>query len=245
MSGLNPKYLYECQFSTDDGATWSDWTKVEAGMTSFKVTTGCIYRVRVIDTDEYYYSEIGEVTVDTYELGDGEMPFESEIAKMHLPNDFVELKAEYEMDVTLKNWVSSLALENIKTLSPDSVITFTGEDYKFIVKASKIATDNKVHYYDMSVSFDGESRHNTLHNLLVDMAGEDYITDVYFESSNGLPFKEAQVMIAVDLKFDGLDVHINSYNERIDRLRKVEESVVYEGWITFNSFTDTYVIVAK
>ena len=188
-------------------------------------------------------SEFVELTITKYTEVAGER-FESEIPKMHLPNDFVELQAEYEVDLTGKNWVSTLALENIKSSAPESVITFVGEDYKFVVTASNLVTDNKVHYYNMAVSLDG-SRHNTLHDKLVELAGEQYVTDVYFESSNGLPFENAQVMVEVDKDFDGSEVEVGSYNEKTDKIRKVEDSAVYDGWVTFNNFSETYVITVK
>lgn len=243
VSGFLSAYNYEFQYSTDDGESWSEWADVPEGATAFKVYEGGIYRARVKGTDDYYESDIATVTIDTYEVV-GEL-FESEIAKMHLPNDFVELKAEYEVDLTFKNWVSALALENIKTVSPESVITFAGEDYKFVVTASNISTSGKVHYYNMAVSLDGESRHNTLHDLLVELTGEEYVTDVYFESSNGLPFEEAQLMVEVDASFDGSDIEVRAYSERIDRLRKVEETTVDGGWVTLTNFADTYVLTVK
>ncbi len=246
ISGLNPDLLHEYIYSADQGATWTKWEdgEVPADVTAFKVTEGGIYRVRVKTTDRYYGSDYDEEEVGVYTEADGEA-LVSEVVKMHLPNDFVQLSAEYEMDLTVKNWVSSLALENIKTVAPDSVITLAGKDYKFVVTASKIATDKKVHYYNMAVSLDGESRYNTLHDKFVEMAGKEYVTDVYFESSSKLPFEEAQVMIELGAANDGADVELRSYNERIDKLRKVEEGTVYDGWVTFNNFEETYVIIKK
>ncbi len=250
ISGLNPAYDYECQYSLDGGETWMDsldengQKKVITQKTAFKVTKGAMYRVRVMDSEEYYGSDYAIVTVEEYNEPDGEM-LASEVVKIHLPNDFVELSASYEMDLSVKNWVSSLALENIKTVAPESIITLAGDGYKFVVTASNIVTDDKVHYYDMAVSLDGESRYNTLHDKLVEMAGKEYVTDVYFESSNGLPFEEAQLMILVDEDFEGADIELRAYNERIDKLRKVEEATVYNGWVTFNNFAETYVLISK
>ncbi len=245
ISGLSPDYEYEYRYSDDDGATFTSWSDIPAGSTAMEVTAAGTYLVRAKNTATYGSSQIVEIVVAEYASLDADvLPYTQEITKIHLPNDFVELKAEYEMDLTAKKWVSTLALENIKALSPESTITIVGENHKIVITAANIVTDEKVHYYNMDVSLFGESRFNAADiEKYQELAGDAYVTDVYFESSNGLPFEEGQLMIKLGEKYDGLDVELNTYNDKINRLRLVEASTVYDGWVTFTNCDATYVIV--
>ena len=244
ISGLDPQYLYEARIYNEETGKWSQWIDVPVGSTAYRVTEPGLYGVRVKETEDYVYSETAEIEVLTYNAE--YPPFDSQIVTMHLPNDFVELTAEYEMDVTVKNWVSTLALENIKTVSPKSTITIFGEDYKFIIVAEKINLDDtKAHYIDMTVSFDGESRFDKDYESLKALAGEKYVTEVYFESSIALPFEEAQFWVFVGDDMSGNDVQLRSYNSRINKLRNVETATVIDGWATFSNYALTYVIIEK
>ena len=243
IGGLSAEYQYEIQIYDAETGEWSRWQDVPAGSTAVRVTKSGDYRIRVKDTPLHGKSDTVEVTVYDY---DSEFEsFNSEIVKMHLPSDYTELEADYTMDVSVKNWVSYLTLENIKHLSPESVITFDGGDYKIVVTAKnvQIPADGKSHYYNMAVSFDGESRHDRLYEMFREKAGDRYLTEIYFESSKALPFKSAQLMIYVGDEHSGLDLELRSYFEIIDRLRKVETATVFEGWVTFNNFSETYVVL--
>ena len=243
IGGLSAQYQYEIQTYDIETGEWSRWEDVPAGSTAIRVTKSGDYRVRVKDTPRHGKSDIVEVTVYDYDAE--HESFNSEIVKIHLPSDYTELEADYTMDVSVKNWVSYLTLENIKYLSPESTITFDGGDYKIVVTAKnvQIPADGKSHYYNMAVSFDGESRHDTLYDMFREKTGERYLTEVYFESSKTLPFKSAQLMIYVGEEYSGSDLELRSYFEIIDRLRKVETATVFEGWVTFNNFSETYVVL--
>lgn len=244
ISGLDASALYEYQLYDEETDTWSDWASIPAGATAFRVTEAGTYKVRAKETELSLASIPAEIIVLTY---DPEYPgFDSQIVTMHLPNDFIELTAEYEMDVTVKNWVSTLALENIKTVSPKSTITIFGDDYKFVVVAEKVNLEgNKTHYIDMTVSFEGESRFDTDYEAMKALAGEKYVTEVYFESSSALPFEEAEFWVFVGDDQSGNDVQLRSYNKRINKLRNVETATVIDGWATFTNYAMTYVIIER
>lgn len=244
ISGLNELYAYEYQLYDVDTDTWSGWAPIPAGVTAFRVTKAGTYNIRAAGTDKMHPSKPAEIKV--LEYNSGYEGFDSQIVTMHLPSDFVELTAEYEMDVTVKNWVSTLALDNIKTVAPKSTITIAGEDYKFVVVAEKINLDDtKAHYIDMTVSFNGESRFDRDYEAMKALAGEKYVTEVYFESTSALPFEEAEFWVFVGDDQSGNDVQLRSYNKRINKLRNVETATVIDGWVTFTNYAMTYVIIEK
>ena len=66
---------------------------------------------------------------------------------------------------------------------------------------------------------------------------------MYFESSNGLPFKNAELSIYVGNDYDGMELDSASYNERIDRLRYLEIVQVTNGWVTLAEFGEPIVLL--
>ncbi len=240
ISGLKQIYLHEVRWSTDDGATFTGWSDVPAGSTSFKVTEAGIYQLRVKDSDEYVASKIATVNVLQADAVD---TFNSQMNKVYLTEDFVEVKADYEIDVTVKNWISTLSLQNLKEITPESTVIIVGDGFKYQLTAGNISVDDKIHYYNFDISFNGESRSDRDYKKFVEASGDLYVKNVYFESSNGLPFKNAELSIYVGNDYDGMELDSASYNERIDRLRYLEIVQVTNGWVTLTEFGEPIVLL--
>lgn len=247
IANLNASMTYEFMIWDEaegkyvgEGENGEDWIKVPVGSTSFRTPKGQ-YLFRVAESREFTAS--GEVVVVVYENGEF-TSIENEVKKIHLPNDFVEVAADYEIDVTSKIWVARLALDNIKAVAPESNVIITGDGYKFVIIADNLETDKLVHYYNFDVAFNGESRHDTSYENLKETAGELYITEFFFETADAYPFEDAQLYIEFGEAYEGQTVELSSFNERSGRIRKVEESVVENGWAVFTKFTDTYVVLS-
>lgn len=240
ISGLKQIYLHEVRWSTDNGKTYTSWEEVPMGSTSFKVTVPGIYQLRVKDSDEYVASKIATVNVLQADAID---TFNSQMNKVYLTEDFVEVKADYEIDVTVKNWISTLSLQNLKEITPESTIIIVGDGFKYQLTAGNISVDDKIHYYNFDISFNGESRSDRDYKKFVEASGDLYVKNVYFESSNGLPFKNAELSIYVGNDYDGMELDSASYNERIDRLRYLEIVQVTNGWVTLTEFGEPIVLL--
>ena len=240
ISGLKAEYLHEVRWSTDDGKTYTDWSDVPVGSTSFKVTIPGIYQIRVKESDAYVASRIATVNVLTADSID---TFNSQISRVYLTEDFVEVKADYEIDVTVKNWISTLSLMNLKEVTPDSSILVVGDGFKYQFTAENITVNDKIHYYNFDISFNGESRSDVNYKKFVEATGDLYVKNVYFESSNGLPFTKAELSIYVGSDYNGMELDSASYNERIDRLRYLEIVQVTDGWVTLTQFGEPMVLL--
>lgn len=238
--GLNANVYYQVRWSTDDGATFNEWSDVPSGSTSFKVTEPGVYHVRVKGSDLYFPSKIATVNVLQADAID---TFNSQMNKVYLTEDFVEVKADYEIDVTVKNWISALSLQNLKEITPESTVIIVGDGFKYQLTAGNISVDDKVHYYNFDISFNGESRSDRDYKRFVEASGDLYVKNVYFESSNGLPFKNAELSIYVGNDYDGMELDSASYNERIDRLRYLEIVQVTNGWVTLTEFGEPIVLL--
>ncbi len=248
IAGLSQYLVYEFmqKFEGEDSfhgeaETPAEWITIPAGSTSIRVKPG-EYRIRVKATDACLASNYCEV-----EVGYNDEPFttlENEVEKIHLASDFTEVKADYEVDLSVNTWIATLALDNLKLTSPDSTIVFKANNYKFVVTASNIETDSLVHYYDLLVSFDGESRHDTSYETLKEFAGEALVAEFFIESVNELPFAEAELHVLISQEYDGMELELRSYNERIGKLRKEETAVVDAGWLVFTNYEGAYVIMS-
>lgn len=239
ITGLNPLMEYELATYDEGTGTYSEFVAIPAGISSFQLAEGK-YLIRVAESK--YFTSSDSVPVEITTLGEF-VSLENEVKKIHLPNDFVEVTADYEIDVTKNTWVASLALDNMKTVAPESTVIILGDGYKFVLKASDFTTDKLNHYYNFAISFDGESRHDGKYESLKELAGEQYITEFFIESPVVLPFENAQLYIAIDEEYEGQSVELRSYNERINKLRGEEETMVEDGWAIFTVFENTYVIL--
>lgn len=238
--GLDSVYPHEVRWSTDGGATYTEWTDVPENANSFKVTIPAVYQIRVKDSDLYVASKIATVNVPKADEID---TLNSQISRVYLTEEFVELKADYEIDVTTKNWISALSLKNLKETTPDSTVVIAGDGFKYTFTAASVTVDEKIHYYNFDISFDGESRSDVNHKRFVEASGDLYVKNVYFESSHGLPFKKAELSIYVGDDYNGMELDSASYNERIDRLRYLEIVQVTDGWVTLSQFGEPIVLL--
>lgn len=200
------------------------------------------YLIRVAESRNFTVSEAVEITVS--ESDAAVVSLQNETKKIWLPNDFVEVSADYEIDVTTKVWVSRLALDNMKAVAPESTLTIAGDGFKYVVTAADLDTSKAVHYYNFALSFDGDSRYDTTYDDIVDLAGDAYIVEFFTESIDKLPFEAAELYIKVDSEYDGQDVELRTYNERIGKLRKTETATVDGGWVMFTNFGGTFVVVS-
>lgn len=237
IANLNANMTYQYRLVGD-----ADWTTAKEGITSLRLPAGT-YEVRVAETRNFTESESVTVTIEAPLPGEERVSLQNETKKIHLPNDFIEVTANYEIDTTSKIWIARLALDNIKAVSPESTITITGDGYKYVVLASDIKTEKAVHYYNLDISFDGESRHDTTYEEVRELAGEAYLVEFFTESVTDLPFESAELYIEVGNEYDGQDVELRSYNERIGKLRKTESASVVDGWVMFTNFGEAYVIL--
>ncbi len=219
-----------------------EWTDIPAGSTSYSPVAPGTYYIKV--KASRLYTESDEVMVIVGKVEGALRSLQNETKKIHLPNDFIEVKSDYEIDVTSKIWISRLALDNIKAVSPESTITIVGENFKYVVVAANLETEKAVHYYNLDLSFDGESRHDTSYDELRELSGDAYITEFFTESVNDLPFSEAELYIKVGSSYDGQEVELRTFNERIGKLRKTESATVEDGWVMFTNYGETYVILS-
>ena len=237
ISGLDPmkKYLYK--------AEGGEWTEIPVGTTYFRLPAGT-YAIKIANYGTYLESKEREITIATLEGTQGKTYLQNETKKIYLPNDFVEAQADYELDVAKKKWISTLALENIKLTSPDSVVTFLGDGFKYVVKVADINVDSFIHYYNLDVTFNGESKYDTSYEMLKENAGDGFVLELFTESIAALPFKKASFYVYVGEEYNSLELEVRTYNERIGRIRKLETTVIDQGWASLSKFGGAYVIVS-
>ena len=120
------------------------------------------------------------------------------------------------------------------------------ENYKITVAASKIDLAlEAAHYFDMKVTFDGESSYDRMYDKMAAVAEEkELVKGVHFESTSNYFFEEATFEVYVGDKYDGYEVEICSFNERVSRLRNEETATVEGGWASFSVFGGDYLIIS-
>lgn len=242
MANLNENMTYEYKvWDEAAGEFTGDWIKLPENITSYRIEAGK-YLVRVAESRNFTVSDSVEVTVAQSDVE--RISLQHETKKIWLPNDFIEVAADYEIDITKKVWIARLALDNMKAVSPEANVTIKGENFKYVVVAEYLNTDKAVHYYNFALAFDGESRHDTSYNEILDLAGDAYITEFFTESVDELPFEQADLYIKVGSRYDGQEVELRTYNERIGKLRKTESATVENGWAMFTNYGGAYVILS-
>lgn len=242
IANLNANMEYEIKAWDEEAGDYAaEWTKLPVGITSYRIKAGK-YMLRVAESRNFTVSEAVEVEVK--QSNEARISLQNETKKIHLPNDFIEVVANYEIDAKSKVWIARLALDNIKAVAPESTVTVTGDGFKYVATASDISTAKAVHYYNLAMSFNGDSRHDTTYEEVADLAGDALIVEFFTESIDGVPFESAELYIYVGTKYDGQEVELRTYNERIGKLRKAESATVENGWAMFTTFGDTYVVMS-
>ncbi|MBE6649692.1 MAG: Ig domain-containing protein [Ruminococcaceae bacterium] len=242
IAGLNSNMEYEYKVWDEDAQDYvGEWTKLPTNITSYRIKADKYY-IRVAESRNFTVSDAVEIEVK--QSNEARESLQNETKKIHLPNDFIELKANYEIDAKSKIWIARLALDNIKAVAPDSTLTIIGDGFKYVAVASDISTEKAIHYYNLAMTFNGDSRHDTTYEEIVKLAGDDYVTEFFTESVDGVPFEDAELYIYVGTKYDGQEVELRTYNERIGKLRKAESATVENGWVMFKTFGETYVIIS-
>ncbi|MBQ9976272.1 MAG: hypothetical protein IJP16_07150 [Clostridia bacterium] len=204
------------------------------------------YAVRVYapaNDKKYATSEYTYLTIDTIEA-DGRTS--AKMDKIVLPEDVVATGADYTFDINESRWINRLAISNIVHESPNAVITFAANDYKYVIEAANIDLSlDTAHYFDMKVTFDGESAYDRMYSKMAAVADEkELVKGIHFETSTNYFFETATFMVRLGTQFDGYEVELRSFNDRVNRLRSEETVTVEDGWATFSTFGGDYVILS-
>ncbi len=196
------------------------------------------------DDPKYVSSDAVCVTVLEADPDDGRAS--AKVPKVLLPEDVTYADVDYVFDIESTNWINRLTIENIVATTPDATLVFEADDYRYTVKASDIDLSlSNAHYFDMKVTFDGESEYDRMYSKMAALADEDeLVLGIHFESTTGYFFETAVFEINLGEKLDGLEVDLRSFNERVNRLRSEETVVVEGGWATFETFGADYVITS-
>ncbi len=245
ITGLNPNATYLFALYDKTTGTTGEWAAI-TGVESVRDLPAGAYAIRGVAsaTDANYASS--DVTVVEITTLDTQGRDTVKMDKIVLPEDITVADAEYVFDVDASRWINRLALSNIAYDSPDSNIVFKSENYKFTVAASDIDLSlEATHYFDMKVTFDGESAYDRMYDKMAAVADEkELVKGVHFESTSKYFFEKATFEVYLGDKYDGYEVELRSYNERVGRLR-VEETVTVEGgWASFTMFGGDYIIIS-
>ncbi len=245
ITGLNPNATYLFALYDKTTGTTGEWAAI-TGVESVRDLPAGAYAIRGIAsaTDANYASS--DVTVVEIGTLDTQGRDTVKMDKIVLPEDITVADAEYVFDVDASRWINRLALSNIAYDSPDSNIVFKAENYKITVAASKIDLAlEAAHYFDMKVTFDGESAYDRMYDKMAAAADEkELVKGIHFESSTAYFFEEATFEVYVGDKYDGYEVEICSFNERVSRLRNEETATVEGGWASFSVFGGDYLIIS-
>ncbi len=166
--------------------------------------------------------------------------------KLVLPEDVSFVEADYTFDINESRWINRLAIANIVHESPDSTITFVADNYKYTVAVADIDLKlDTAHYFDMKVTFNGESAYDRMYAKMAAVADEkELIKGIHFETTTNFFFENATFEVYLGTQYDGYEVELRSFNERVNRLRSEETVTVEEGWATFSTFGGDYVIIS-
>lgn len=244
--GLDADVTYQTATYDPDTNTLGSWVPVPEGTIRLNVPAGS-YAIRVYaaaNNADVISSDYVVVTIDESDPDDTRVTVN--VDKVILPEDITFADAEYVFNVDETPYISRLALSNIVAQSPKSTISFESENYKIVVNASNIDLSlSNAHYFDMKVTFDGESAYDRMYAKMAAAVDEkELVKGIHFESINGYFFEVAEFSVYLGDELEGYEVDLRSYNERVNRLRTEESATVADGWVTFTTFGSDYVIVS-
>jgi len=245
LVGLNPNATYQfAEYDETNGL--GDWITVNEGATTVKGLEKGTYAIRCYaPANDPNFVTTDYVLVDIDEL-DTQGRETVKMDKMILPEDIDVATAEYVFDIEDSRWINRLALSNIVFDSPNSTIVFEAKNYKFTVAVADIdLTLEAAHYFDMKVTFDGESAYDRMYDKMAAVADEkELVKGIHFESSTPYFFEKATFDVFLGEKYDGYEVELRSFNERVNRLRNEETVTVEGGWASFSVFGGDFLVLS-
>ncbi len=247
LINLDPNGIY--QWATyDEGASQitSDWTYVNPGSTYVNLPAGT-YAIRTFFTadDPSYVSSDFVIHTILPALPGSENIQSAKAPKIVLPDAVSYADVNYVFNVDETRWISRLVISNILQETPNATITFKSEKYEIVVDAESIDLSlTKAHYFDMKVTFNGESRYDTEYAKMAALTEEnELVLGIHFESTTPFFFTECVFKVNVGGMYDGYSVDLRSYNDRVNFLRKEETVDVSGEWAEFTVFGGDYVVV--
>ena len=249
--GLKPACEYEVYHVQEDGTLGSLYMKIGQGNYSAPIPAGK-YAVRSFVSADYCPSDLSQIcgTSGYKQIVIDQVDASAEVAnvpKVIMPSDVIYSEtAEYEFDITTARWVNRITLVNIAETQPDATLTFKTNKYAYTVKASDIdLSENNAHYFDMKVTFNGEMLYDKAYDKMVAKADKDeLIMGIHFESTTGYFFEVGTFSLYVGEKYNGCEMELTSFNERVGRLKKEEAATVKEGWVEFSTVGGDYLILS-
>ena len=247
LINLDPNGIY--QYATANAETeeiTSEWTYVNPVGTTFVNLPAGTYALRTFFTaDDPDYVSSDPIIRTILPALEGDERVSARAPKIVLPDAVSYADVNYVFDVDQTRWVSRVVINNILAETPDASITFKSKDYEIIVDAENIDMSlSNAHYFDMKVTFNGESPYDTEYAKMVPLAEDSgLIMGIHFESTTPFFFSQCIFKLNVGEKYDGYSVELRSYNDRVNFLRK-EESVDVSGeWAEFTVFGGDYVVI--
>ncbi len=247
--GLDPYVTYQIAPATQNGDEFTitgEWTEGFTGVSAVPVSAGAwAVRVYANALDPKFVST-KPVFVVVQEADPESEKTSAKVPKVLLPEDVTYADVDYVFDIDQTRWINRLTIENILATTPDATIIFEADDYRFTLKASDIDLSlSNAHYFDMKVTFDGESEYDRMYDKMAALADEkELVCGIHFESTTGYFFETAVFEVNLGAELDGMEVDLRSFNERVNRLRSEETTIVEGGWATFSIFGADYVILS-
>ena len=243
LIGLNPEVVYQYAEYTE-GQEPTNW-QYSVGKAYINLPAGT-YAIRAYApaTDTKYLTTDNVIrTIDPAPAGDQRES--AKVDKLILPDEVELSDANYVFDIEESRWINRIAISNIIIEAPNATITFEAKDYKLTIAASDIDLSlEPAHYFDMMVTFDGESAYDRMYPKMKALADEkELVCGVHFESTTPYFFEKATFELFLGEEYDGYDVELRSYNERVNRLRNEETVTVDGGWATFSTFGEDYLVL--
>ncbi len=243
LIGLNPEVVYQYAEYTE-GQEPTNW-QYSVGKAYINLPAGT-YAIRAYApaTDTKYLTTDNVIrTIDPAPAGDQRES--AKVDKLILPDEVELSDASYIFDIEESRWINRIAISNIVIEAPNATITFEAKDYKLTIAASDIDLSlEPAHYFDMMVTFDGESAYDRMYPKMKALADEkELVCGVHFESTTPYFFEIATFELFLGEEYDGYDVELRSYNERVNRLRNEETVTVDGGWATFSTFGEDYLVL--
>lgn len=168
---------------------------------------------------------------NTYSVEVPFTPIEGNVVKTgYTANDIDWAANTYEFDVAKYKWVTVLTLVNLRYRAEEKLVVFSGDNYKIAVKPEDITATGISHYYNLSVTFNGESTYDKNYAKIKELAGSDLVTSIHFENKGDLPFKAASMEVNVGKALNGKTLSIKKYNAMTNTLEEIE-TVTVEGGI--------------
>lgn len=242
--GLNPEVVYQVADYDESTQTLGEWSFAPVGTyVNLPAGTYAIRSYSDATNAKYLTSDYVIVTIDPAPAGDQRES--AKVDKLILPEEVELSEASYIFDINESRWINRLALSNIVKESPNANVIFEADTYRFTISAADIDLSlDTAHYFDMKVTFDGESAYDRMFPKMKALADEkEFVHGVHFESSTPYFFEKATFEVFLGEKYDGYDVELRSYNERVNRLRNEETVTVDGGWATFTTFGGDYLIL--